>query len=176
MLGRGLFSRTKGDDVPHRAELMQRMNYVVVGLTVYSVGLLMLSLLIAVQLWPASQHLTENHSQVRILRWRVTLSLERHLLLIVIAMGMLGAATDSVWWLAYQIQEGRFQPSESLGFLVKPWMGCVIAVLFYALLRGGLISGSAGSKEINVYGLAGMAGLAGLSATKLVTKLVNLLP
>lgn len=149
--------------------------YAVAGLAAYTLVLLFASLLAVLQVWPGTQHLAESENPVRVFQRKTTLPRERHLLVIVFFMGLLGAATSSVWGLAYRVQGGNLQASEFLAYVVRPWIGCGVTMIFYGLLRGGLFTGAGASKEINVYGTAGLAGLAGFSATDLAAKLLRIL-
>jgi hypothetical protein len=103
------------------------------------------------------------------------LQAERHLLLIVLFAGLAGASLSSVWGLAYELQQQKLANNEFLGYLIRPWIGTTVTLIFFGLFRGGLISGPNASKEINVYGMAGVAGLVGLSSIDIVYKLVGFL-
>ena len=148
----------------------------IVTLAVYLAALLILSLVAVTQLWPGSQHLSDNESRVRILSRSTTLTREGHHLIIVLCMGLLGASADSLRWLGDEVRQETFVKVAALAYVFRPWFGCVIAIFFYGMLRGGLVSGPGGSREINAYGLAGVSGLAGFSATQLINRLLAAVP
>ena len=45
-------------------------------------------------------------------------------------------------------------------YIHRPWIGMALALLFYFLLRGGLLTAASGG-DLNIYGLAGIGGLVG---------------
>ena len=87
-------------------------------------------------------------------------------------MGLLGASTYSLWDIVAAVSSSAIQAEQFLWYLAKPWIGVSIAIISYSLLRGGLlITGLAGSKEINVYGMAGVIGMAGFFSKEIADKL-----
>ena len=49
-----------------------------------------------------------------------------------------------------------------LRYWCLPFAAAILALLFYLLIRGGLISAQGGTQDISPYGIAAVAGLVGL--------------
>jgi len=136
----------------------------------YLVALSVFGIALLLGLWPEGHQLTKDESKVYIL-WRVMqIKRERHLLVIVTVMGVLGGATHSLWWLALE----ELKTGQVVWYVAQPLLGCVVSLFFYGLVRGGLITGSDGSKDLNVYGVAGLAGLVGYSAYEVLDKILGI--
>ncbi|MGH9662781.1 MAG: hypothetical protein ACRD96_29795 [Bryobacteraceae bacterium] len=92
---------------------------------------------------------------------------ERRLLLLAASLGALGASIASLQSLADYAGERKLEQSWLLHYLVRPVVGAGVAVLFYLLLRGGLLAGP----PANPYGLAALSALAGMFSDRAILKL-----
>lgn len=54
---------------------------------------------------------------------------------------------------------------------MRPFLGAALAVLIYAVLRGGLLASGSGPEDVNAFGFAAIAGLTGLSSEAASNKL-----
>lgn len=153
-------------EVHHMGTLLQNL------LTVYTGFLCILCIVILFGVWPANGNLTEEKSSIRVLWRKGTIPRERHLFLVAGLMGLLGASTYSLWDIVAAVSASTIEAEQLLWYFAKPWIGISIAIISYSLLRGGLlITGLAGTKEINVYGMAGVIGMAGFFSKEIADKL-----
>jgi hypothetical protein len=116
-----------------------------------------------VQLWPASTGssgpLLTNHVVLGI---RANLNLDINLLLVAALTGALGGLLHSLRSIAWYVGERKLKWSWVLFYACLPFVAAILALLFYFLLRGGLISAQGTSKDISPYGIAAVSGLVGL--------------
>ena len=59
-------------------------------------------------------------------------------------------------------------------YLSVPLVGALLALLFYIVLRGGLVTTQASSTDLNIYGFAAIAALVGLFSEQATVKLRNI--
>src|SRR5205807_1797066 len=56
-------------------------------------------------------------------------------------------------------------------YMLRPCIGIALALLFYFVFRGGLLTASSGTAELSVFGIAAMSGLAGMFSRQVMDKL-----
>jgi hypothetical protein len=56
-------------------------------------------------------------------------------------------------------------------YLLRPVLGMVLAVIFYFVVRGGLLSAGAAASEVSPFGIAAVAGLVGMFSKQATDKL-----
>jgi hypothetical protein len=101
----------------------------------------------------------------------LTMSRETGLFLIVASVGALGGMVHSLRSFYWYVGNRDLKWSWMLMYLMVPVVGALIAVVFYVVLRGGLISGQASSAAVSPFGFAAVAGLVGLFSDQAVLKL-----
>lgn len=150
-----------------------RSTRIVGGTTILLMGALLLALLVllgakvprtgtvvdaagVVQLWP---------------EW--TLSVEFHLTLVVLVAGMLGACVHVATSFSDYVGNGQYKPNWQWWYLMRPMIGGAVALIFYVLVRGGILSLASGDANAlpNAFGMAAMAALAGMFSKQATDKL-----
>jgi hypothetical protein len=136
---------------------------------------------LAMQCWPAAMAVGRtdepNSSIPRIeLLWSVswTPDPETLLLLVVALFGALGASVHALTSLATYYGNKTFSTRWAWWYLIRLPVGMLIALLFYLLLRGGLLSTDATASVVNPYATAGLAGLSGMFSKQATDKLEEL--
>lgn len=89
---------------------------------------------------------------------------ESAFMVIVLLLGCVGASVHALSSLGDYFGNGTFHPRWTWWYLFRVPVGASIALVFYLLLRGGLISADAGVTVINPYAIAALAGLSGMFA------------
>ncbi len=126
-----------------------------------------------VQLWPAGTGLSPAAHSYVVLGVHTTLTGDRDLMLIAALSGALGAMLHSLRSLSVYVGERALLWSWMLFYACLPVIGAILSLLFYFVLRGGLISGQATSRDVNPFGTAAVAGLVGLFSTQAAEMLKN---
>ena len=101
----------------------------------------------------------------------LTVDPETALLLLVVTSSALGSYIHAATSFATYVGNQRFTMSWTWWYLLRVFIGAALAVLFYFVVRGGLLSAQAESGAVNPYGVAGLAGLVGLFSKQATDKL-----
>lgn len=139
------------------------------------VTLLLIYLLIT--LWPAAPPAAQTASRpagndtARLFGRTVRISLETRLFVIVAAAGALGALIHSLRSLYWYVGNRALRRSWLLMYAALPFIGAVLGLVVYLVLRGGLTSSIAQSSDINPYGMAAVAALVGMFSQETSEKL-----
>jgi hypothetical protein len=131
-----------------------------------------LTIVALVQLWPASTgtkgSFLTNHVVIGI---HANLNIDTNLMLVVLLAGTLGGLLHSLRSISQYVGERRLNWSWVLFYSCLPFVGAILALIFYLLIRGGLISAQGTTQDLNPYVLAAIAGLVGLFSIQAVEML-----
>ncbi|HEY1920241.1 MAG TPA: IPT/TIG domain-containing protein [Streptosporangiaceae bacterium] len=94
---------------------------------------------------------------------------EQRLFVIVALSGALGGLIHSARSLYEYVGNRMLRRSWLLMYLILPFVGGGLAVVFYVILRGGLITGTAA--QVNPFGFAAISALVGLFSPEAAEKL-----
>ncbi len=98
-------------------------------------------------------------------------SVEVRLLLIALLAGALGAFIHAATSFADFVGNRKLSGSWAWWYLLRPFIGMALALVFYFVVRAGFISPSAGAGDMNPFGIAAMAGLVGMFSKQATDKL-----
>lgn len=106
----------------------------------------------------------------------IKMSSDSRLFLMVICAGALGSLLHTLTSFADYVGNRQLSKSWVWWFIMRPPMGVALALLFYLVLRGGLIvpnlqSGQTPPQVLNPYGFAALAALAGMFSKQATDKL-----
>ena len=142
--------------------------------TIYII-LFSLSLLYSiVQLWPASVasgNSASASSQVTFLLWTFSISDESRLILIVAMAGALGSLIHTLRSAYKYIGERKFVRSWLTFYIMLPFVGAALGLIFYFVIRGGFFSAQITVQQMNPFGFAALSGLVGMFSEQAVGKL-----
>lgn len=99
---------------------------------------------------------------------------EMRLLLLVMAMGALGSYVHAGTSFVSYVGNRSFVGSWTWWYILRPFIGLALAVVFYFVIRGGLLSGGAVASDISPFGFAAVAGLVGMFSKQATDKLEEL--
>lgn len=128
-------------------------------------------------LWP--EYVTTNgqrtlqSSPVNLLFWtaQATKDPDLRLLLLVIVVGAVGSFLHAATSFVTYVGNRAFVASWLWWYLLRLPIGSATAVLFYFLLRGGLLSTNADAGDVSLFGMIAIAGLAGMFSKQASDKL-----
>jgi hypothetical protein len=99
---------------------------------------------------------------------------ETRLLVLVLFAGALGAYIHALKSLVDYIGNRTYTTSWTLFYITRPFLGTALAVVFYAVIRGGFLVGTpADVKSVNPFGVIALSGLVGMFADKATQKLAE---
>jgi hypothetical protein len=130
-------------------------------------------LYLLIKLWPGVVPLKDDYSSVRLLPGlpEVKIWKETRFLLIVTLSGALGSYIHLATSFADYLGNRQFMKSWAWWYILRPFIGTVLALVFYFAVRGGLIAGSSGAENLSPYGIAALAGLAGMFSKQATDKM-----
>ncbi len=139
----------------------------IVLLSLFLSALAGLLIVVLIQLWPASVGTSSGSSTSFVtnhvvLGVRANINLDTNLLLLALLAGALGGVLHSLRSIAWYVGERQLRWSWVLRYWCLPFVAAILALLFYLLIRGGLISAQGTTQDISPYGIAAIAGLVGL--------------
>jgi hypothetical protein len=119
---------------------------------------------------PTSTPLAER-ARIKIFFWHFEIWDEVRLLLIVILAGALGSLVHTVrsvfWYVGNRLLKWSWVPK----YILQPFAGSALAVIFYVVVRGGFFSPQTTFENTSPFGFAALAALVGLFSEQAVLKL-----
>ena len=140
----------------------------IVLLALVIVGLLVFAVYCLIAVWPVSQVAT-GATVSHVAGIRLSLDQEQRLFVVVAVTGALGGLIHSARSLYAYVGNRTLLRSWLLFYLSLPFIGGGLAVLFYLILRGGLVTGTAA--QVNFFGFAAISALVGLFTPEAALKL-----
>jgi hypothetical protein len=139
----------------------------------YLILLNLILLYLLIRIWPGKVTSPDDLIHVTIIpKWfERNLDLETAYLCLVAIVGALGAFIHLATSFTEFLGNRTFVSSWKWWYLLRPFIGTALAMMIYFAARGGLISGTAGAKELSPYGIAALAGLAGMFSKQATDKL-----
>jgi hypothetical protein len=135
--------------------------FVILGLLVFAVYCL-------IAVWPVNAAAT-GATVSHVSGLRLSLDQEQRLFVVVAVTGALGGLIHTARSLYAYVGNRTLLRSWLLFYLSLPFIGAGLAVLFYLILRGGLVTGTAA--QVNFFGFAAISALVGLFTPEAALKL-----
>jgi len=95
---------------------------------------------------------------------------EQRMLILVLLAGMLGSLIHAAGSFSNYVGDKRLDKSWVWWYVLRPLIGTAVALVFYLVFRGGLLTNTA-LENLNVYGIMTLAALAGLFSDRATLKL-----
>src|SRR5690606_24922755 len=100
-----------------------------------------------------------------------TLSRETSMFVVVMAAGALGAVVHVLRSFYWYVGNRALRRSWLVMYLLLPFVGALLGLIVYLVLRGGLTSPAGGASDVNPYGVTAIAALVGLFSRETSEKL-----
>ena len=110
-------------------------------------------------------------STIKIFRWEFQIWDEHRLLLIVMFAGALGSLVHTVRSVFWYVGNRSLKWSWLAKYVLQPFAGTGLAVIFYVVVRGGFFSPQTTFDQTSPFGFAALAALVGLFSEQAVLKL-----
>lgn len=140
----------------------------IVGIIVVTVALVAAALglvVLLVAVWPTTTGQSGPLGAV------LGLDGERSLLVVTTVSGGIGGVLHAVRSLYWYVGNRAARRSWLLFYVCVPLVGALLALIFYVVLRGGLLSSQVSATDVNPYGFCAVSALVGLFASEAVAKL-----
>lgn len=117
---------------------------------------------------------TSKESVAKTILYQANVSYDRRLLLLVMVVSALGSFIHLVSSFVDFVGNRRLTRSWIWWYVLRPYVGVPMAVLFYFVVRAGFLSSGVSAGEVNRFGIAAVAGLVGMFSVKAGDKLKEL--
>jgi len=159
-------SSSSGARLPHRQ---------VIYLGIYFLCLSALTFYVLIATWPVVES-GDKFNKPHVFGLELTASGDARLLIMVVAAGALGSLVHCLTSFADYVGNRKLNKSWVWYFILRTPIGISLALIFYLVLRGGLIAPTGGQNTqagmlLNPYGLAAIAGMAGMFSKQATDKL-----
>lgn len=143
-------------------------------------GLIVLALLLAyllVLFWPSDLSAQSKGNEMSDLcpfgaaRCIARISVDAQLFLVVMIAGGLGSFVHTATSFGDFVGNEKLTVNWMWWYILKPFIGMALAVIFYMVMRGGLLSSGSNAGSINLFGIAALAGLTGMFSKQATDKL-----
>ena len=142
-------------------------------LGIYQAGLALALMIALFVIWPVPVG-TGWEPSASIAGHAFSLPDDSRLILIVLLTGALGSYVHSTTSFVSYVGNRRLVFSWAWWYLLRPFMGMALALIFYFVLRGGLLATSAEPSKMSPFGIAAVAGLVGMFSKQATDKLREL--
>ncbi|HEY1338690.1 MAG TPA: hypothetical protein VGF59_14335 [Bryobacteraceae bacterium] len=105
---------------------------------------------------------------------RASMPRDLNLLILTLALGALGAFLHAAKSFAGYAGNRSLAASWTWWYVLQPFVGSTLALLFYLVIRGGLFANGAPPSAINPYGVGAVSGLVGMFSKQASDKLGEL--
>lgn len=102
------------------------------------------------------------------------ISYEVRIILLVLIAGALGSNIHATTSFITYVGNNELKLSWLWWYIFRPFIGSSLAILFYFLIRVGLLTAYNNSEGMNIFGIAGISGLIGMFSKQAVDKLREL--
>lgn len=133
----------------------------------FFIGLSVLAAYLLISVWPGKA------GQIQFFGGRIqwAADVDLRLTLVAIIAGVLGAFVHSATSFAIYLGNRQLIRSWAGWYVLRPFIGMALALIFYFLIRGGFLTPGADGSAISPYGIAAVAGLVGMFSKEATDKL-----
>lgn len=142
-------------------------------LSLYTISIILVFIYLLIIIWP---NYTQGENGEMILQddfrlFGQQISSEQRYLLLVIMSSALGSCIHALTsWVSY-VGNKTLVLSWAWWYIARPFIGVPLALLFYFVVRGGLLSTGTETSDVSAFGVAAIAGLVGMFSKQATDKL-----
>jgi hypothetical protein len=150
-------------------------NVDILFLGLYHLVMVLLFVYFLISIWPA--YTTGENGKLimegtfKIFKETITISSETRFILLVIIAAALGSYVHTATSFVSYVGNKRLVMSWAWWYILRPFIGMALALVFYFVVRAGLLSTSTNAEEISVFGIAAVAGMVGMFSKQASDKL-----
>jgi hypothetical protein len=132
-----------------------------------------LLIFVSLMLFACFALMQQDHYFMKLIGLKSPIDNEARLILLVLISGALGSSIHTITSFTRYIGHNMFYTRWIWWYLMRPFAGGALALVFYFVIRGGLFTGNV-STEINFYGIMAISGLVGMFSKQATDKLNEL--
>jgi hypothetical protein len=123
------------------------------------------------ELWPSVDGKQVWPESVKLFGIIFKLNNEARLLLLVMLVGAMGSYVHTATSFVTYVGNRNLVSSWTWWYILRPFIGMALALIFYFVVRGGLLSAETGARQVSPFGIAALAGLVGMFSKQATDKL-----
>lgn len=158
---------------PDSADTFFQFKLFLLGL--YHVLMILLLVYILIKVWPTNPQgengKTVAESSINLFGLPILMGGESGLLILVIVAAALGSYIHSATSFVSYVGNKSLVMSWAWWYILRPFIGVALALVFYFVIRGGLLSAGTGAGDVSIYGITAIAGLVGMFSKQATDKL-----
>ena len=131
-------------------------------LGIYLVAIPVLLGYFIIELWPRTDAANVWKTPASVLGVDFKLDDEIRMIALVVLIGALGSYVHVATSFASYVGNKKFIDSWTWWYVLRPFIGVALALIFYFIIRGGLLSVGTGPADANIFGIAAISGLVGM--------------
>lgn len=143
----------------------------IVGFGVYFLVLAVVAFELLVGVWPRPGATPSVRIVGGLLTVPISTDSEVRLALVALVSGALGAFVHSATSFTTYLGNRQLIRSWAVWYIVRPFIGMALALLFYYIVRAGFVAPGANGADVNPFGIAAVGGLAGMFSKEATAKL-----
>lgn len=140
-------------------------------LSILGIGLLVFASILIYFCWVLLPNNDENW--VYFMGYKNQIGKESRLTLLVVLSGALGSFIHTATSFSRYIGHDKFYKRWIWWYILRPFIGSALALIFYFVIRGGLFAGNS-SNDINFHGILAISSLVGMFSKQATDKLDEL--
>ena len=146
--------------------------WVVWGFGFYFIALSFLLFYLILKVWAVGD--TPDNPVIFLADIRLTIGNEAKLMLLAALAGALGSLVHAMTSFATYIGNRSYVTSWNWWYILRPFIGMVLALISYFTIRGGFFTLTADTTAVNQFGVTALGGLAGMFSRQAIDKLKEL--
>jgi len=144
------------------------------GLCFVALAIILCYLLYAI--WPTAKVDANGNipnSIINLFGYHFSVSSEINLILLVMVVGAIGSYVHTATSFADFVGNRRIYRSWVWYYVLRVFIGVALALIFYFVIRGGLLSAGSDTKDLNTFGIAAVSALVGMFSKPATDKLAE---
>lgn len=161
--------------MPDKPDYVNKRTIQILGFSLVIMSFIVISLIF--RLWPQevacedSNKITWAEESTLLFNAKINLSDDQRIIVLVILSGLLGSLVHTMNSFSSFVGAKKFEKSWIWWYVLRPFVGMSIALIFYLVFRGGLFAGNTVAQNLNIYGILTLAALTGLFSDRATLKL-----
>jgi len=153
-----------------------RINFPILLLGLYHLFMALIFTYMLIKIWPELEisGKFDLSGSINIFKIPLEIGSEARLLFIVMISAALGSYVHASTSFVSYVGNKSITMSWAWWYILRPFIGMALALIFYFVIRGGLLSTGTSANEISLYGIAAVAGLVGMFSKQATDKLGEL--
>jgi hypothetical protein len=144
---------------------------------IYYVVMIIFFTYLIITVWPEEINTgngTTYNNSFNLFGFIISVNPEARIILLVILASALGSYVQAATSFVTYVGNRSLVRSWIWWYILRPFLGVPLAIIFYFVIRAGLLSTGTSASDVSLYGIAGISGLVGMFSKQATNKLEEL--